>query len=77
MVEIHIKDHKNTDKEGTPINYFNSVSLGTGDVDFDVVFDISNKNDFTGTYILQMARGTDHIGVAKSSLDFVRSFFLQ
>jgi L-ribulose-5-phosphate 3-epimerase len=74
MVEVHIKDHKNTDKEGAPINYFNSVPLGTGNVDFDVVFDILTKKDFIGTYILQMARGVDHIEVARSSLDYVRSF---
>ena len=74
LVEVHIKDHKNTDDKGTPITSYNSVALGTGDVDFKAVFNVLKKSDFDGTYILQMARGEDHIGIAKSSLNFVRSF---
>ena len=74
LVEVHIKDHKNTDDNGNPIKSYNSVALGTGDVDFETVFEVLKKKNFSGTYILQMARGTDHIGVAKTSRDFVQSF---
>jgi len=72
LVEVHIKDHKNTDTNGIPISYYNSVKLGTGDVDFSSVFDTLLKINFTGTYILQMARGDNHIGVVKSSLEFLK-----
>ena len=74
LVEVHIKDHKNTNKNGEKITSYNSVKLGTGDVDFHSVFNILNKNNFSGSYILQMARDNDHIGVAKYSIDFVKKF---
>tara|TARA_B100000029_G_C17490317_1_gene928885 strand:- start:161 stop:1051 length:891 start_codon:yes stop_codon:yes gene_type:complete len=74
LVEVHIKDHSATDENGHQINYYNSVELGTGDVDFNLVFNTLSKINFSGNYILQMARGEDHIGVAKSSLNFVKTF---
>ena len=55
------------------INY-NSVKLGTGDVDFNSVFNILKKNKFNGSYILQMARDEDSIGIAKYSIEFVNQF---
>ena len=74
LVEVHIKDHKNTDDDGVPINYYNSVEVGTGDVDFPSVFETLKKINFNGSYILQMARGDDHIKVAKSTLEFVKNY---
>lgn len=74
LVEVHIKDVKNTDRNGNPVSFFNSVELGTGDVDFTAVFDLLNKIGFGGAYVLQMARGDDHVGVVKSALAYVKEF---
>ena len=77
LVEVHIKDHKNTDESGNKIINYNSVKLGTGDVDFNSVFNILKKNKFNGSYILQMARDEDHIDIAKYSIDFVNQFIFK
>jgi len=73
LVEVHIKDHKNYDDKGNKIDYYNSVKLGTGDVDFPKILGLLSDLGFLGTYILQMARGNDHNKTVVNSFNFLKN----
>ncbi len=60
---VHIKDC-------TVKDY--SVPLGTGETDFEAVFDNLDRIGYTGGYILQAARQADDIRAAKEYLSFLR-----
>lgn len=63
---IHIKDC-------TPEKY--SVPLGTGNVDFPLIFRLLKEKGYRGDFILQTARNADdHIGAAKRFLEFTRFY---
>lgn len=64
---VHIKDR--TFRGGT-------VALGTGDTDFRALFDCLAARDFSGDFVLQVARGTDgdEIDWARRNREFVRAF---
>jgi sugar phosphate isomerase/epimerase len=62
---VHIKDC-------TPENY--TVQLGTGNVDFDKVFQLLKDNDYTQDFILQAARGKDDVQTANNQLNFVKTY---
>jgi hexulose-6-phosphate isomerase len=61
---VHIKDRV---LGGT------TVPLGTGDADFDSLFDCLAEVGYAGDYILQVARGTagDEVAWARANRDFV------
>lgn len=63
---IHIKDC-------TPEKY--SVPLGTGNVDFPLIFQLLKETGYRGDFILQTARSADdHIGTAKRFLEFTQFY---
>ena len=62
---VHIKDC-------TPKDY--TVELGSGNVDFNEVFTLLNKNNYKADFILQAARGNNEIQTAKQQLRFTRDY---
>lgn len=64
---VHIKDRI---YKGT------TVPLGTGDVNFDALFNCLNQIDYPGDYILQVARGVtgSEVSWAKKNKFFVQKF---
>ena len=62
---VHIKDC-------TPKDY--TVPLGSGNVDFDEVFQLLKNNNYKENFILQAARGKDDIQTAKEQLNFIKVF---
>lgn len=62
---IHIKDRKQL--------YGETVTLGKGDTDFKSDFVTLKDVGYRGWYIIQGARGEDHMEVAKTYLNFVRN----
>ena len=62
---VHIKDC-------TPKDY--TVPLGSGNVDFDGVFQLLKNNNYKENFILQAARGKDDIQTAKEQLNFIKVF---
>ena len=62
---IHIKDCTREDY---------SVALGTGETDFETIFDLLAQHEYRGNFIIQAARGDDDVGAARDYLDIVRGF---
>ena len=64
---IHIKDR---------LLKGNTVPLGTGDVDFDILFKLLKKHDYKGNLIIQGARETKESPEETSSkyLKFVKQY---
>ena len=60
---VHIKDC-------TPERY--SVPLGEGNVDFPRIFSLLKRIDYSGDFILQMARGSDDYSTAQKSFSFTK-----
>jgi len=65
IANVHIKDC-------TPEDY--SVTLGSGNVDFDLVFKLLRSKSYSGDFVLQSARGENHVELAKNYLQFTRSY---
>ena len=63
---IHIKDRT--------MLFGSTVPLGQGDVDFKVCFDALHDIGYSGPLIIQGARGSDDIHIAKRYLSFVHSY---
>jgi len=66
---IHIKDRT--------MLFGNTVPLGQGDVDFKACFDALHDIGYSGSLIIQGARGSDDVHTAKVYLGFVRSYLRQ
>lgn len=64
---IHIKDRTRL--------FGPSVALGHGDVDFKSCFDAIKEIGYSGTVIIQAARGSNDVETARQYLNFVRSYF--
>ena len=62
---VHIKDC-------TPKDY--TVQLGDGNVNFNEVFHLLEKNNYKGDFILQAARGQDDVQIAKKQLRFTEEY---
>lgn len=62
---IHIKDR---------VFGGGTVPLGEGDVDFDLFFKVLRKISYSGSLILQTARGGDDVATAKEYVYFVRRY---
>lgn len=64
---VHIKDR---------VLGGSTVPLGTGDADFPALFESLNNIDYSGDFILQVARGIpgDEVAWAKKNLEFVRDY---
>ncbi len=62
MRNIHIKDCTRADY---------SVALGTGETDFETMFDLLAQHEYRGNFIIQAARDDD-VGAARDYLDIVR-----
>lgn len=62
---VHLKDC-------TPEKY--SVFLGTGDVDFDLTFDLLNQCGYDGDFVLQAARGEDDCAIVRAFAQFCRPY---
>ena len=62
---VHIKDC-------TPKDY--TVQLGTGNVDFDNVFQLLKNNNYKQDFILQAARGKDDVQTARDQLNFIKVY---
>ena len=64
---VHIKDR---------ITGGGTVPLGSGDADFPAVFECLRSRDYTGDFILQVARDTpgDEVRWARQNLDRVRAY---
>jgi len=62
---IHIKDC-------TPEEY--TVPLGQGNANFDVIFELLKEEKYEGNFILQTARGSDDVGLAKEYLKFTQDY---
>lgn len=62
---VHIKDC-------TPRDY--SVTLGTGNVDFERTFELLKKINYTGDFILQTVRGKNDYELAKSFYEFTNNY---
>ena len=60
---IHIKDCTRADY---------SVALGTGETDFETMFDLLAQHEYRGNFIIQAARGDDDVAVAGEQLAFSR-----
>lgn len=65
---VHIKDVTRKDY---------TVPLGEGQVDFDVSFSLLKKAGYSGDFILQTARGTDHAALARQFGAFTRRYIDQ
>jgi len=65
IVTMHVKDRL---LNGT------TVSLGTGNTDFDALFEMLHEVDYTGPIILQGARGDDDMAVVREGLAFVQTY---
>ena len=62
---VHVKDC-------TPKDY--TVALGSGNVNFDEVFSLLNKNKYDANFILQAARGNNEVKIAKQQLNFTQKY---
>lgn len=62
---VHIKDCTMKDY---------SVPLGMGDVDFDQVFALLRQVNYRGDFILQAARGSDDVQIARTFAEFARPY---
>jgi len=65
---IHIKDC-------TPKDY--SVHLGTGNVNFELVFELLKKLNYRGDFILQTVRGENHVELAQSFHQFTNDYVVK
>ena len=63
MRNVHIKDCTRADY---------SVALGTGETDFETIFDLLAQHGYRGDFIIQAARQDDDVGAARDYLDIVR-----
>jgi sugar phosphate isomerase/epimerase len=48
------------------------LTLGTGETDFDTMFDLLAEHEYRGNFIIQAARGDDDVAVAGKHLAFSR-----
>lgn len=62
---VHIKDCTRADY---------SVALGTGEVNFDLTFDLLRKSHYRGDFVLQAARGSDDVETARAFARFSRPY---
>ncbi|RJR07497.1 sugar phosphate isomerase/epimerase [Candidatus Parcubacteria bacterium] len=65
VVTVHIKDR---------VLKGRTVPLGQGDTDFITCFSILRAKNYTGPFILQVARGGDEIELAQKNMLFVKNF---
>lgn len=70
VLNVHIKDR---------ILGGATVPLGTGDADFDAVFEALARLDYSGNFILQTARATDgdHAGLLAQYRDFTQAWMVR
>lgn len=65
LTGVHVKDR---------LRLFGAtVPLGTGDADFPSHFAVLRRIRYAGPYIIQGARGDDHVGTAAKHLTYVRA----
>jgi len=65
IMNVHLKDCTRKDY---------SVPFGTGEVNFDLSFQLLKAAGYRGDFVLQAARGQDDCGVARTYAEFSRPY---